>query len=284
MATKLAAPIAETRPWEWPWWRSAPGEQGVLIYLILIHALALAGLILFPLPGWRVFTYVLVLGGIGGLGTTICYHRLLAHRTFKLNKWVEQALIFAAMFNGSGSPASWVAYHRLHHSQTDTEGDISSPNQGGFWWAHLRWLYQTEPADTKRWAPELTRGSYRFWTYAQIPVLLFSLCCGLLVGGWAAFLWMGAFRLTYSLHAQCFVNSLTHLGAPPEGGVDRSQNVWWLGPLQLTAWGENWHRNHHSAAGLARFSRAWWQVDVGWYCIVGMEALGLATNVKRRHA
>jgi fatty-acid desaturase len=182
------------------------------------------------------------------------------------------------MFNGSGAPASWVAYHRHHHARTDTPDDISSPKQGGFWWAHLRWLYQSAPADKQRWCPELNRGAYKVWTWAETPVILLSLFCGLVLG-WQGFFWVGAIRLVYSLHMQCFVNSLTHLGHSDDG--DSSQNLWWLGPLQLTAWGENWHRNHHANAGSARFGQRWWQTDIGWYFICALEAVGLASNVKR---
>jgi stearoyl-CoA desaturase (delta-9 desaturase) len=78
---------------------------------------------------------------------------------------------------------------------------------------------------------------------------------------------------------QCFVNSLTHMGHSEEG--DSSKNVWWLGPLQLTAWGENWHRNHHQNAGSARFGLHRWQTDIGWYLICALEAAGLASNVRR---
>jgi len=212
------------------------------------------------------------------LGTTVCYHRVLAHRTLRLNKVVEHLLVFWAMFNGSGAPASWVAYHRNHHSRTDTPEDISSPKQGGFWWAHLRWLYQSAPADRQRWCPDLNQGAYKGWEYAQVPVILISLFCGLAFG-WAGFFWLGAIRLVYSLHMQCLVNSLTHLGHSDEG--DSSKNVWWLGPLQLTAWGENWHRNHHSNAGSARLGLRWWQTDIGWYFIYALEIAGLARNVKR---
>src|SRR5205807_1567854 len=140
------------------------------------------GLILFPLPSVRVLGFTLLFTALGGFGTTVCYHRMLAHRTLKLNKVVEHLLVFCAMFNGSGAPASWVAYHRHHHSRTDTPEDISSPKQGGFWWAHLRWLYQSAPADTKRWCPELTTGAYKYWQYAQVPVILLSLVCGLALG------------------------------------------------------------------------------------------------------
>ncbi len=237
--------IQQIRPWEQPFWKPAPGKAAVLLYLILIHALAIIGLILFPLPSLKVLGLALFFIALGGFGTTVCYHRLLAHRTLKMNKAVEHLLIFWAMFNGSGAPASWVAYHRHHHSCTDTPDDISSPKQGGFWWAHLRWLYQTPRADRQKWG----------------------------------FFWVGAIRLVYSLHMQCFVNSLTHLGHSEE--EDSSKNVWWLGPLQLTAWGENWHKNHHSNAGSARLGLRWWQTDMGWYLIYALEMVGLASNVKR---
>jgi stearoyl-CoA desaturase (delta-9 desaturase) len=279
--SSIVHPQPQERPWERPFWKPTRNKVGVFTYLVLIHTLALTGLILFPIPGWKLLGIAILLTAGGGLGTTVAYHRLLSHRTLKLNKAVEHFLIFWAMFNGSGAPASWVAYHRHHHSCTDTPDDISSPKQGGFWWAHLRWLYQSVPADPKKWCPDLTRGAYKFWTYAEVPVILLSLCIGIPFG-WKGFFWLGAMRLVYSSHMQFFVNSLTHLGhAHDDEHDDSSMNVWWLGPLQLTAWGENWHKNHHSNAGSARLGIRWYQADIGWYFIFLMEAIGLASNVKR---
>jgi stearoyl-CoA desaturase (delta-9 desaturase) len=268
----------EIRPWERPFWKPAPGKSPVLFFLVLIHLLAIIGVILFPLPSLKVLSIAFVFVALGGLGITVSYHRLLAHRTLKLNKFVEQFLIFWAIFNAGGAPVSWVAYHRHHHSHTDTPDDISSPKQGGFWWAHLRWLYQSPSPDDQKWCPEMRRPFYTFWTYAHAPVLLLSICCGAVLG-WQGFFWIGAIRLVYALHMQCVVNSLTHLDHAQDG--NSSKNVWWLGPLQLTAWGENWHRNHHSNAGSARLGLRWWQPDVGWYLIYALEAVGLANNVKR---
>jgi len=270
---------AHAQPWDRPFWKPTPGKSGILFYLVLIHVLAVVGFVLYPSPGLLIGLLTLVPFFLGGLGTTVCYHRMLAHRTFTMNKIVEQALIFFAIFNGSGAPATWVAYHRMHHARTDTPEDISSPQQGGFWWAHLRWLYQSAPANTRKWSADLERRSYRFWSLAEVPVLLLALCCGLLLG-WRGFFWLGAIRLVYSLHMQCLVNSLTHLG---DGEHDNaSQNVWWLGPFQLAAWGENWHRNHHQNAGSARLGQKWWQVDIGWYFICCLEAVGLARKVRGR--
>src|SRR5437879_13028037 len=75
------------------------------------------------------------------------------------------------------------------------------------------------------WGRGLTRGAYEYWEYAQGPVILLSLVCGLALG-WQGFFWLGAIRLLYSLHGQCLVNSLTHLGHAEHG--DCSKNIWWL--------------------------------------------------------
>ena len=40
----------EARPWERPFWKPVRGKEGVFAYLVLIHTLAVVGLILFPLP------------------------------------------------------------------------------------------------------------------------------------------------------------------------------------------------------------------------------------------
>jgi stearoyl-CoA desaturase (delta-9 desaturase) len=276
MMNQLAA--GEPRPWNLPIWKPDQTKRAILFYLVVTHVLAVVGLILFPIPSVRVSAAALIVTCLGGFGTTVCYHRLLAHRTFRLNKVVEHVLISWAVLNGSGAPATWVAYHRHHHSHADTPNDISSPRYGGFWWAHLRWLYQSPPADVQRWCPELQGGGYRFWEYAESPMILVSLFWGAALGP-EGFFWIGPIRLVYSLHMQCLVNSLTHLSDDHER--DASRNIWWLGPLQLTAWGENWHRNHHAFPGSARLGLRWWQIDIGWYFICGLKTVGLATHVKR---
>jgi stearoyl-CoA desaturase (delta-9 desaturase) len=240
----------------------------------------MTGLILFPLPGWKVFFAALAFAGLGGLGTTVGYHRALAHRAVKLNPVVEQFLIFCAVSNGSGSPNTWIANHRNHHANSDTIDDVSSPRHGGFWWAHFRWLYQWEPSSMQKWCPDLIKPKYMIWAKLQIPLVALSLCFGYFLFGWAGLFWLGAIRMVYCLHGQCFVNSLLHLKPGLPEGVDSSQNIWWLGPLQVTAWGENWHGNHHAYPASACFSRRWYQIDIGWYIIKSLEALGLASNVR----
>ena len=96
----------------------------------------------------------------------------------------------------------------------------------------------------------------------------------------AAFFWLGPMRLVASLHAQCFVNSIAHMREGRKPGEDSSQNIAWLAPVHFFQ-GENWHGNHHAKPSSARFGWRPWEIDFGYYAIVVLERLGLATGVKR---
>src|ERR1700745_1048682 len=119
MEISLTQPTPQARPWHRPFRKPVHGKEGVFTYLILIHVLTIIGLILFPIPSLKVLGLTVLLTAFGGLGTTVCYHRMLAHKTLKTHPIVEQFLIFWAVFNGSGHSAKWGAYTRLHHAVTD---------------------------------------------------------------------------------------------------------------------------------------------------------------------
>jgi len=264
------SPIAE--PWKRSWLYCAPGDAATLGWVVLLHVSTVVGLLLLPLPSWPILLASLGLAVLGGLGTTVCYHRAHAHRGVRLHPVADHALIFFAMFNGSGTPRTWVANHRLHHATSDTDEDISAPARG-FWWAHLRWLWQAGQAPISRYCPDLERPGYRMWGRLQVPMLILSFFGGLAFGP-VAWLWLGPLRLLLSLHGQCTVNSICHLGEPAERGGS-SRNVWWLSPFLLLQ-GENWHRNHHEEPNNPRLGRGLAQIDLGWWSVCVLRRFGLA--------
>src|SRR5881296_1252805 len=91
-------------PWERPWWLPAPGGWPTFLWVILIHLTALVGLVLVPLPDWRILLGAVVLAWLGGMGTTVGYHRAIAHHSLRLHPIALHVLTFLAMLNGSGSP------------------------------------------------------------------------------------------------------------------------------------------------------------------------------------
>jgi stearoyl-CoA desaturase (delta-9 desaturase) len=230
-------------------------------------------------PSLKIGLAALALTWIGGIGTTVCYHRALTHRALKLHPVVRKVLTFFTVLNGSGTPVAWVANHRLHHAKAETSEDVSSPIIGGFWWAHLRWIWQAGQAPPAQYAPDMDKPAYRAWDRLQTPILALSFLGGLAFG-LEGFFWLGAIRLVYALHAQCFVNSICHMGSKVPLGQDSSRNVAWLASWHLLQ-GENWHRNHHHYPSSARLGMKVLQVDVGWWVILALEKLGLARDVRR---
>eukprot|EP00882_Tetradesmus_deserticola_P003323 GHRQ01003519.1.p3 GENE.GHRQ01003519.1~~GHRQ01003519.1.p3 ORF type:complete len:164 (+),score=72.92 GHRQ01003519.1:1407-1898(+) len=115
------------------------------------------------------------------------------------------------------------------------------------------------------------RDTYPWHVVAQL-VALFAF------GGLGGLVWGGALRLVWVYHITWFVNSASHCwGSQSYNTGDLSRNNWWVGIL---AWGEGWHNNHHAFEFSARHGLEWWQVDMTWYIIRGLQAVGLAKNVK----
>ncbi len=79
-------------PWTWPWWCPMTGQYLTFFWAMLIHMTAIVGLVLYPLPGWLLFLTAVALTWLGGLGTTVCYHRGLAHRALRLHPVVRDIL------------------------------------------------------------------------------------------------------------------------------------------------------------------------------------------------
>ena len=58
---------------------------------------------------------------------------------------------------------------------------------------------------------------------------------------------------------------------------DDSRNNPWLA---LITFGEGWHNNHHFFPGSARQGFRWWEIDLTWYGLRAMQALGLVRDLK----
>lgn len=271
-----AGPVSDAARSSWP-----SGFWGFIIFawLLVIHLTAAAGVIAYPLPGWRLLSGFTVLAFLGGAGTAVCYHRELAHRAVRLHPAVRTFLIFFAMLNGAAPPGSWVPTHRLHHAATDTPDDPSSPVWRGFWFAQVAWHWQADNPARAKYARDLKGLSLGIWQWLLIPIFLLAYFGGLFLNT-AAFFWLGAVRLVFVFHATSLVNSVCHTQPGVALGEDSSRNVWWVG-LPVFLLGEHWHRNHHTWPSSARIGSHWRQPDVGYALIVGLEQLGLAWDVRR---
>src|SRR6266702_3339116 len=107
------------------------------LFMVAFHIGAVAAPFFFS---WKAFLLTMALWWVSGsLGIGMGYHRLLTHRGYKTPKWVEYFLTVCGTLALEGGPIFWVATHRVHHQNSDKEGDPHSPRDGGFW-AHMGWI------------------------------------------------------------------------------------------------------------------------------------------------
>ncbi|KAL8235381.1 hypothetical protein R6Q59_021481 [Mikania micrantha] len=93
---------------------------------------------------WRALMVAIGLYVVTGLlGITLCFHRNLSHRSFKLPKWLEYTFAYCGVQALQGNPIDWVSTHRYHHQYCDFERDPHSSIEG-FWFSHMSWLFDTD--------------------------------------------------------------------------------------------------------------------------------------------
>jgi fatty-acid desaturase len=114
-----------------------PVNWTTTFFIGAFHVGAVVALLFFT---WKAFALAVVLWWVAGsLGIGIGYHRLLTHRGYKTPKWLEYFLTVCGTLALEGGPIAWVATHRVHHQNTDRDGDPHSPRDGGLW-AHMGWI------------------------------------------------------------------------------------------------------------------------------------------------
>ncbi len=113
----------------------------------------------------------------GALGITLCYHRVLTHRSLRLRKPLEYLFAVFGTLALQGDPIRWIAVHRKHHAHADHDGDPHNIALG-FKWAHVDWLYRHNVAypsedEIARYAPDLYADPfYRALSYLAMPLQL----------------------------------------------------------------------------------------------------------------
>ena len=220
------------------------------------------------------------------------YHRYFSHRAFKTSRAVQFAFALLGAASVQRGPLWWAAHHRHHHVHADTPCDPHTPRKG-FWRSHAGWFltrggFRTDPSrisDLLRF-PEL-RWLDRYDTAVPVALAVLLYLCGAALDRWAPglgtngpqLLVWGFFVSTVVLfHATVTINSLAHRwGSRRYPTRDDSRNNLWLA---LLTFGEGWHNNHHFFPGSARQGFRWWEIDLTWYGLRALQALGLVSGLK----
>jgi stearoyl-CoA desaturase (delta-9 desaturase) len=213
-------------------------------------------------------------------GITAGYHRYFSHRAYKVGRVTQ--FVLAALGAGAAQkgPLWWAAHHRHHHKRSDLDDDVHSPKRG-FWYSHVLWIFVPSNDVTHEGrVKEFLKYPEIVWlnNHPFLPAVLLGVVT-YLVGG-ASMLFIGFFLSTALLyHGTFFINSLAHVwGSRRFETTDTSRNNFFLSLLTL---GEGWHNNHHHYQSSANQGFYWWEIDISFYIIKAMQAVGLAWDVRK---
>lgn len=266
------------------WWRILP--------FLMMHIACIAVIWV----GWSTFSilFAVVLYVVRMFAITGFYHRYFSHKTFQTSRFCQFLFALLASTAVQRGPLWWAAHHRTHHMHSDDVRDVHSPHQQGFFWSHIGWFlakanFVTQVDRVKELAkfPEL-QFLDRFDSLIPIvfAVIIFILgeslahyASHLGTDGWQLLLWGFVISTVALYHATFTVNSVAHVwGSRRYATRDQSRNNFLIAIVTL---GEGWHNNHHHYPGSARQGFYWWEIDLTYYGLKCLSALGLIWNLKR---
>ena len=263
-------------------------KTGTTSFMVAMHVLAPVAL----LPrfwSWQGLIAFGVLYWATVLGVTLGLHRLVAHRSFEVPRWLERVLVVMGTLAAQSGPIDWVALHRHHHKFSDQPNDHHDAGRG-LWWSHSEWMLHEIPAleHKERFSGDLMRDPFYVWLDRWFLLLQIPLGLGLYWygnaahvhgGGVGLVLWAIPLRLVVVYHVTWLVNSATHaFGYRNFDCPDLSRNCWWVAILSF---GEGWHNNHHAHPGSARHGLRWFEFDITWMHIRLLQKLGLTRRVRQ---
>jgi len=217
------------------------------------------------------------------IGLTLCFHRYLAHRAFKMHRvarFVWALIGTAAMQKG---PLWWAGHHVNHHKYADRDGDPHSPMVSGIYYAHIGWFLNDTKYDEVEASNPVIRDFARVpelrWLERYFFVPPLALAGALyLAGGFPWLVWGFCLPTMTLAHATFAINTVNHMfGSRRFETVDESRNNVLTAVFAV---GEGWHNNHHRFQRAARNGFYWWEFDPTWYAIRAMAAVGLAWDVQ----
>jgi stearoyl-CoA desaturase (Delta-9 desaturase) len=234
---------------------------------------------------WAMFGVLYV---VTGLGITVGYHRLIAHRSFDCPNWVKAGLLIAGGWALENSALKWASAHIRHHAQCDQEEDPYNA-QRGFWYSHVGWIFFNDPhAFDEKYTSRLRQDPLVLWQHRYyVPLVLFGLALpfvtGFLYNGWigglGCFLLAGVGRTFFVLNSTFCINSICHLwGKQPHTTVDSSRDSW---VVSLLTFGEGYHNYHHAHQRDYRNGPGWYNFDPSKWLIFGLSKIGAAWKLSR---
>jgi stearoyl-CoA desaturase (delta-9 desaturase) len=259
------------------WWASSQANTSRTVYWGL-HALCLLAFWV----GVSTGDFLLFLGTFFGrmFFITGAYHRYFSHKTYKTSRAFQFVLAYLGATATQKGPLWWASHHRTHHKYADIPGKDTHSPKDGFYWSHQGWIFDPrfDGSDIEN-IRDFSRYPELVWLnkwHIVAPLSLAVACYAF--GGFSGLLWGFVISTVALWHSTYSINSLAHkFGTRRYETRDTSRNNLWLALLTL---GEGWHNNHHHYCASARQGFRWWEIDVTYYGLRALQAVGLIWDVR----
>ena len=220
----------------------------------------------------EIILYTLVMVQITIACVTLYLHRSQTHRAVAFHPVVNHFMRFWLWLTTGMVTKQWVAIHRKHHQASDTESDPHSPKIYGIWRVLFGGAFLYHKASKDRIMVEkLGVGTPNDWIeenlytpHSRLGILLMLIIDLLLFGLWGFVVW-GVQMIWVPFWAAGVINGLAHWwGYRTTDTNDTSRNIW---PWAIWIGGEELHNGHHADGASAKFSKRWFEIDIGWVYI-----------------
>ena len=244
----------------------------------LVHVAAVVGVAMVGWS-WKGAVLALALYYVRMFGVTGGYHRYFSHRTYRTSRAFQFVLACLAQTSIQKGALWWAAHHRDHHKYSDTPRDPHSFRNYGFWYSHVGWILSRDTEDTDfSKIGDLARYPELRWlnTWHVVPAVALAVAL-YVIGGPVALVYGFFVSTTLLWHGTFTINSLSHMFVKRRyTTTDDSKN----NPiLAIVTMGEGWHNNHHYYPRSARQGFFWWEIDMSFYVLKGLEAVGLVWDL-----
>jgi len=219
-----------------------------------------------------IIIYTLVMVQITIACVTLYLHRSQTHRAVAFHPVINHFMRFWLWLTTGMVTKQWVAIHRKHHQASDTESDPHSPKIYGIWRVLFGGAFLYHKASKDRIMVEkLGVGTPNDWIeenlytpHSRLGILLMLIIDLLLFGLWGFVVW-GVQMIWVPFWAAGVINGLAHWwGYRTTDTNDTSRNIW---PWAIWIGGEELHNGHHADGASAKFSKRWFEIDIGWVYI-----------------
>ena len=259
----------------------------ILISLILLPLLSLFCLPLYIYNNgivWQEPVMLFIGWFLAGTGITVGYHRLFAHRTFKVYPFIEWIYMFLGSAALQNTIINWCSDHRKHHKKLDTEEDPYSIKKG-FIHAHIGWVVKKSSRRIENVSDLKQKSSIKFqekfyWVIALSLSFILPTIIGFLyerpIGG---LIWGGVLRVTLVHHFTFFINSFCHYIGEKNYDISTSARDSWI--MALLTFGEGYHNYHHKFQWDYRNGIKWYNFDPSKWIIKFMSIFNIAYELRK---